>query len=213
VLILLRKKNLRERGLWVIFVYLCYSIVTEGINTYESIRYNSVLYLNFNLFSIVECILLAVYIHGVIRNKIFRVIIWVTLLLFVPYFIYNMLGPFRNNYDSPSTSIESILLLIYSIFYFFEQITNPNHIFFYSITEFWVIVAILLYFSGTFFTGLYAFGQLKSNTGFDTEYQVIVTSSDILKSLLLGVAMMVKGDTESNNIPKTGYRPRRTSKL
>ena len=198
---LLRKKSLRDTGLWVIFIYVCYSILTEGINTYYNLFYDEVPYFNFDLFSIIEYILLTIYIRRIVRNKTFRTIILVSLLLFVPYFTYNLFGPYYKQYDSVSTSLESILLLIYAIFYLFEQITKPSHIFFYSIPEFWVIVAILLYFSGTFFLGLYAAGQLETNKVFYYEYQVISATFDILKSLLLGVAMVVKGNIKDKNIP------------
>jgi hypothetical protein len=203
---LLRKKSLRDTGLWVIFIYLCYGVVTEAINTYYNLVYDDNPYFNFDLFSIVEYILLTIYIRRIVRNKTFKTIILVSLVLFVPYATYNLFGPYYKKFDSVSTSLESILLIIYAIFYLFEQITKPNHIFFYSIPEFWVIVTILLYFSGTFFLGLYASGLLDTDKDFHYGYQLIGASFDILKNLLLGVAMVVKGNIEDNNIPRNSHK-------
>lgn len=202
---LLRKKSLKGRGLWVIFIYLCYCIVTEAVNSYYNQVFSQNSYFNFNLFTIIEYILLTMYIRRIVRNKTFRTIILVTMVLFIPYATYNLVGRYSNEFDSLSSSLESILLLIYAIFYLFEQITKPSHIFFYAIPEFWVIVAILLYFSGTFFLDLYAQGQLDSNVVFKYQYQVINAAFNILKNLLLGVAMVVKDNVEDNNFPKIDY--------
>jgi hypothetical protein len=111
---------------------------------------------------------------------------------------------FHSHYDSLTNVLESILLIIYAIFYFFEQIRKPDHIFFYAIPEFWIIVAILLYFSGTFFIVLYAQSQLEK-ASFKLQYSVINNAFDILKNLLLGVAMIMQSEDKNNNISRIDF--------
>lgn len=53
--------------------------------------------------------------------------------------------------DSSSITIEYILIIIYSLFYFFEEINEPNATFIYSSYSFWLITGILIYSTGTFF--------------------------------------------------------------
>lgn len=66
-------------------------------------------------------------------------------------------------------------------------------------------MGILLYFSGTFFIVLYAQGKLESDESFKLQYSVINTAFDILKNLLFGVAMMVKGGDQSNKISRIDF--------
>ena len=58
-------------------------------------------------------------------------------IIYLAVAIYDISGPDFNSYDSVSSSIESLLLIIYSVIYLFEQISKPDHIFFYAIPEFW----------------------------------------------------------------------------
>lgn len=183
---------------------MCYGVATELVNSY----YNEVLHIipqfNFNLFDIVEYCLLTYFIYRIIRNKPFRLIILVLSFVFLAIAIFDITRPFfHSHYDSLTNVLESILLIIYAIFYFFEQIRKPDHIFFYAIPEFWIIVAILLYFSGTFFIVLYAQSQIE-NDSFKLQYSVINNAFDILKNLLLGVAMIMHGD-KNNNISRIDF--------
>lgn len=139
------------------------------------------------------------------RHKQFRIIILAFSVVFLSVSIFNITRPFfHSHYDSLTNVLESILLIIYAIFYFFEQIRKPDHIFFYAIPEFWVIVAILLYFSGTFFIDLYAQSQLE-NKAFELQYSLINTAFYILKILLLGVAMIMQSGDKNNNISRIDY--------
>jgi len=204
--LLLTWKRYRGKGIWVILLYLCYSVVTELINTYYNIVYHDTSYLNFNVFDIVEYCLLSWFAYILIRSKRLRYIILGLSSVFLVIAISRIFKPvFSTQVDSLTNVLESILLIIYSIFYLFEQIRKPDHIFFYSIPEFWFIVAILLYFSGTFFINLYAQGKLESDESFQLQYSVINTAFDILKNLLFGVAMMVKGGDQSNKISRIDF--------
>jgi hypothetical protein len=123
-------------------------------------------------------------------------VVLATIHLFEPFF--------RENYDSVANVLECILLIFYAIFYFFEQIKQPSHLFFYAIPEFWIIVAILLYFSGTFFIVLYAQSQSESKS-FQYSSLVINSVFDILKNMLLGLAMLMRNADKKNNIPRNQY--------
>ena len=206
ILLLFTRKRHRGKGLWVIYIYFFVDLITELINTYYNHRFNENFYLNWNLFNIIEYYLLALFIRNLLRTKTLKIIILVFSLLFlVVAFASVISGGYSKHYDSITNGLESILLIIYSIFYLFEQISKPDHIFFYSIPEFWIIVAILLYFSGTFFFNTYANGLIESNKSFQAQYSAINNAFEILKSLLFGVAMVVKGDAPINNASRIDY--------
>ncbi len=173
-------------------------MVTEIINSYYNQVKHQDWYFNFNLFTIVEYCLLTYFIYRLIRSKVLRTIILVMSVVYLVISIYDIIGPDFNSYDALSSSLETLFLILFSVFYLFEQISKPDHIFFYAIPEFWVIVAILIYFSGTFFLVNYAQSLLK-NESTKVQYSLINTTFDLLKSLLLSVAMVVKGGDKKNN--------------
>lgn len=187
---------------------MVYSLVTELVNFIMSYDHHYTSFFNFNLFGIVEYCLLTYYIRSRIRNKTLKSLILILSGLFLIVSIIRISGHYFNVYDSLSNGLESILLIIYSIFYFFEQISKPSHIFFYAIPEFWIIVAILLYFSGTFFIDTYAQGLIEDQS-FKVQYSVINNSFGILQNLLFGVAMIVNGGDKINDLPNLDHRARR----
>jgi hypothetical protein len=201
VLLLLNVKKLKEKGIWVIFVYLCYSVITEIINFYLQTSGRSSDF-NFNLFSIIEYCLLTYYIREELRSKILKRVVIGCSVIFLVMSTVRLFGAGHHEYDSVSGGVEAIFLIIFAIFYLFEQISKPDHIFFYAIPEFWVIVAILLYFSATFFLNIYAESLLHKSASFNIQYSLITDLSAVLQNLLFGVAMIVKGDDKSVNLSK-----------
>jgi hypothetical protein len=53
--------------------------------------------------------------------------------------------------DSIPIGIESILILIFSSYFFYEEISNPQLLFIYNDYKFWIIAGIMIYISGSFF--------------------------------------------------------------
>lgn len=61
----------------------------------------------------------------------------------------------------------------------------------YTTLNFWVIISFLIYISGTFFLNIYAESMLSDKT-FLKQYIIINSSFNILKNILLSVAMLMK---------------------
>ena len=203
VLFLFNVKRQRGKGLWVIFIYLAYCFINEAINTYFNQFRHITDYFFFNVFTIIEYTLLTYYIYRLVKNGVFRRIMITLSVSFYLISVLLFLGSKEDTIDSIMCGSEFILLIIYSIYYLFEQMRKPDHIFFYAIPEFWIIVAILLYFSGTFFLFTYAQSLIK-DTSFMLQYAVINSSFYILKNILWGVAMCVRGGDQST-LPKIDY--------
>lgn len=77
------------------------------------------------------------------------------------------------------------------IYYFFDQLKQPNTLLIYSSISFWIIIAFLIYLSGTFFLFLYA-DDTRVDKAFRMQYYLINSSFYIFKNILLGVAMLMK---------------------
>jgi hypothetical protein len=108
-------------------------------------------------------------------------------------------------FDSFAIGIESIIVLFLCVSYLFIQIRGSNSLLIYSTFNFWVVITFLIYFAGTFFLYLLT-ASLSESIAFQKEYFIINISFNILKNILLCVAMTMKlNDTVSkqkNAIPK-----------
>ncbi len=206
VFCLLFKRNSKQESLRVILFYILYCIVHEGMSFYlQSIRSENFKYL-FYAFTIVEYSFFCYFIYLVIsKNKIRKAIvfIWIGFLLFalIDLFYVNKGGGF----DSFTSGIESIIILALCAYYLFSQIRGSNSLLIYSTFEFWVVITFLIYFSGTFFLYLMT-DKMRENLNFQQLYFIINISFNILKNILLSIAMTMRLnntiDKQSKTFPK-----------
>jgi hypothetical protein len=88
-----------------------------------------------------------------------------------------------------SITVENIIIIIFCLFYFYEEISIPQSAFIYSTPAFWLIAGILIYSAGTFF--LFMFSDNLS----DDEWNKWVTINyvfTILKNGCFGLAVTIK---------------------
>jgi hypothetical protein len=84
------------------------------------------------------------------------------------------------------------------IYYFFDQLNQPNILLIHSSINFWIIITFLIYLSGTFFLNIYVESMISIN-GFEKQYVLINSSFNILKNILLSVAMLMQPDNKTSN--------------
>jgi hypothetical protein len=85
-------------------------------------------------------------------------------------------------------SIEAILIIIYCIIFFYEQINNPDISFIYSSKKFWVTTAFLVYLSGTLFLFIYTSDLSEAEQFY---YWPINYFFNILKNLVIALAFYI----------------------
>ncbi len=96
-----------------------------------------------------------------------------------------------NNFDSFTAGLESIIIILLCIYYLVVQIKGSNSLFVYSSSNFWIIITFLIYLSGTFFLYIMTENMAKSKS-FQNQYVVINSVFNILKNILLSIAMLMK---------------------
>jgi hypothetical protein len=184
-LFFLKRNN--KGGLWVIFVYCIISFITDSAYTRLTARIPY--FYIYSIFSIIEYTLYALFLFLSLKQKNFKIIVQIGSLLFYVLAISNI---FQNrktdSFDSPSASLESILLIVYSIFFLFEQIKDPSIFYVYYLKKFWIIIAFLIYFSSTLFLFLYATTFAKPE---ESTYWIINNIFDIIKNLLFLVSFTI----------------------
>ena len=194
------KRN-RQGGFWVIFFYCLISFLSDNIFHYLEHRVN-VFYL-YSGFTICEFVLLSLFIYLSLKTKTFRLFTLIGTLVFFPIAIINILhGSDGSFFDSLSASSESILLIIYSIFFLYEQLTDATVIYVYYLKKFWIVLAILLYFASTLFLFIYAATLTKAEYN---NYWPINNIFNILKNILFTVAFIMKKSNKAHHSLDTAY--------
>lgn len=166
----------------------------------QSIGSSNTIYL-FLLFTIIEYSFFCYFIYLVLpENSIKKLVpfVWIGFLLFafIDYFFFSQ----RQEFDSFAIGIESIIILLFCVNYLFSQIMKSNSLLIYSTFNFWVVISFFIYFSGTFFLYLMT-ERMMHNLSFQKQYFVINISFNILKNILLCVAMAMKlNDTANKQI-------------
>ena len=205
VFFLLFKRNGKKDSLRVILFYILYCIVNEGMSFYlQNIQSPNFRYLLY-AFTIVEYSFFCYFIYYSFSKRKMKkaiIFIWMGFLLFalIDLFYVNK----GKGFDSFTSGIESIIILLLCAYYLFSQIRGSNSLLIYSTFEFWVVITFLIYFSGTFFLYLMA-DKMRKNLNFRELYFIINISFNILKNILLSVAMTMRLnsiDKQSKTLPK-----------
>ena len=189
---LLFKRNKKERSLRVILFYITYCIINEATSLYLQTLHSPYAVLLFLLFTIIEYSFFCYFIFlvlpkGSVKKSILY--IWMCFLLFaiIDYILFSK--PLE--WDSIVSGVECIIVLCLCIYYLYSQIKTANNLLIYSTFNFWVVIAFLIYFSGTFFLYLMT-DRMMQSVSFQKMYFVINISFNILKNILLCVALTMK---------------------
>lgn len=146
-----KRKDLRIIGLYVTYSFLSTLILNHLI---QKISNNT--FLSFRIFTIVEGLLLITYLYSIIKGSFSRKLLVFATFIFVSFVVFDLFKSNSQNFDSLPTVIECIILICFSIIYFFEQLNNPENLFLYNSPHFWIVAAVLFFFSGSFFAFIYA---------------------------------------------------------
>jgi hypothetical protein len=187
--------------LWVIFLYCLISIGTDNIYHYLTSRIY--IFYTYSSFTIVEYTFFALFLYFALKEKAFKYILLGCSLLFYIIAIHNLVTIKTERFDSFSASVEDILLIIYAIFFLYEQITAPDTFYVYYTKKFWIVIGLLIYFSATLFLFIYA--ATFTDAQQRTSYWSINNFSDIIKNLLFSISFTMKADKKQPYPMETLY--------
>ena len=167
------------------------SLVTNGITYYLFATRSKQGYFIYDVFTTLELACFLLFIKQIIKNKLVKYLP----LLFILFSIFNIVDYFllRNDatFNSIASGVESILIIIFCLYYFYEQLREANTLLIYTTHHFWIIIGFLIFFSGTFFLYLYSENFLKVKV-FRDQYVIINSVFYLLKNILFSIAMLMK---------------------
>lgn len=199
VIFLVFHKRNKVGKLWVIFLYAVLSIFFDAAFSAIPEGDEDPEFYLFSLFSIVEFSLFTAFIFLQIKLKSKRRFIGASAILFYGFAIYNIINGPQKSFDTLPASIECVLVILYCILCYFEQMRTPEVSFIYSSKVFWITTAVLIYVAATLFLFIstaYFTGEERDN------YWSINFISNILKNILLSIAFILpkhKSPSPSDN--------------
>jgi hypothetical protein len=197
--ILFLKRN-RKGGFWVVFLYCILSTIADQVHLVLKGK-DSVFYL-FISFTALEYTLFTLFIYLSLKEKVLKYILIVCSLIFYFVAILTFASKKMDSFDSLSASFEGSLIIVYSIFFLYEQIRDPSIFYIYYLKKFWIIIAFLLYFSSTLFLFIYA-ATLTSQE--HRNYWSINNIFDNLKTILFAISFIIKPDKKQELSLGTSY--------
>lgn len=152
----------------------------------------------YDIFTVVEFSLFSWFFYQIIFNRKLKKVIPLSIALFIIFSVsFYILLPENTSFSSPIAGTESVLIIAMCIYYFLDQLKQPNTLMIYSSINFWIIISFLIYLAGTFFLNIYADSMINDHA-FIKQYILINSSFNILKNILLSVAMLMKPDKKIN---------------
>jgi hypothetical protein len=128
--------------------------------------------------------------HIILKNDLAKKVLHGLAVLFLAVSVFDLTQTKAESFDSLPAVLECLILIAYSILYFYEQLSDTTSLFLYTTSTFWVVVGIILFFSGSFFIFIYA--QNNSHLpGFSTTFKVIMGISGLIENILFLIAFII----------------------
>jgi hypothetical protein len=144
----------------------------------------------------VEFACFLVFIKQVVKNQ--KLVKYLP-LVFIVFALFNIFDYFflrkDESFNSIASGVEAFLSIIFCLYYFYEQLKEASTLLIYETHNFWIIIAFLIFFSGTFFLYIYVENTIKDRAFF-IQYAIINSGFYLLKSILFSVAMLMKPQSE-----------------
>jgi hypothetical protein len=183
-----KEKNIAKQALFLFYAFisihaLLYALITYYFNEYAHL-FNS-------LYIPIEFLLISHFFFKAVQNSVYQNFIKLISFLFIGIFISKTILIPSNEFDSIINGIESIIIIFFSISYFYETIKNPEKIFIDKDPFFWGVSGFFLFFSISFFVFLLRQSNWNK-TEFFFQYVYIHAISGILRNIICSIALLIK---------------------
>jgi hypothetical protein len=186
------------KELWVVFIYIIFSFSIDSLRYFLISDPPAAFIL---LFTLLDYSFVFLILYSLLNSGIIKVILILVSILFVLYIALLFLRSNPQSYAAVSP-VESILVLVFCIIFLFEQLNKPEELLVYSMPGFWIILAFLVYSSGTLF--LYIFRVIDFNAA--KKWWIINNVCNIITNCLIALSFFInyrnsKSQNPSEKIP------------
>jgi len=148
-------------------------------------------YISFNTYLLIETICLYVFYQKIVFGKLVKKILSVVIILLVLFWINGFIKAGQNEFLYYSVTFENIFILVFAIYYYYEQVIILNKSYIYTKIRFWIVTAFFVNAAGTFFLLLYI---PSLNNEDQQRYYLLNYLFVIIRTVLLSIAMFGKSE-------------------
>jgi len=147
-------------------------------------------------YTTVEYLCFSYIISETIKKKIFRFLILLCSVLFILFEAFYYKVGYFHRIDSVPIGIETILILIFTFYLFYEQFQSLETIYIYNNYWFWLIIGILFYLGSSFFFNILASRYLETAQKWWFLTWIFETIKNIL--FVIGLIFLSKEQNDHN---------------
>jgi hypothetical protein len=171
------------KELWVVFIYIFFSFSIDLLRYFFISDPPPVFIL---LFTLLDYIFVFLILYSLLNSRIIKAVLILISILFVFYIALLFLRSNPQSYPAVSP-VESIIVLVFCIIFLFEQLNKPEELLVYSTPGFWIILAFLVYSSGTLF--LYIFRVIDFEAA--KKWWIINNVCNIITNCLIALSFLI----------------------
>lgn len=196
------KRTKKEKGLWVLAAYFVADIALNyAMFNNASLKWERIF---LTIYTLVEFSLFAWFLFIQIKNDVFKKAIITSIVGFTIFsFVYFSFAKYQS-IDTVPIGIETILILIFSFYYLYEQMNEPSSLFIYNKYAFWVIAGIMIYLAGSFFIYIFAY-QVSQHLL--NQYWMLTNVVTIVRNILVIIAILIYVKQQKNPSPEKHLYP------
>jgi hypothetical protein len=140
--------------------------------------------------TIIEGVFYSLFLHSLLQSRTAKRILLICILLFFCYSLFDLFQSKGATFDSIASVLVSLIIISFCVFYLYEKMSNPDSLFLYNSPYFWIVAALLLYFSGIFFANIYAQNFSKSREVAKT-FWTITSYLAFIQNILFLIAFII----------------------
>ncbi len=193
---LLFLKKINSKEMKVFFVYTIASLLLFISSFLAAKFYSEYSYITVSISLVVQFIILSILYFNIIRNTKIKKLITLGAIAYIFFWLYNFLKSSFTDLDTTPFAVECIFFTFLIVYYFYEIMRYSLDTQLFQLPSFWISVAFLINFSGTFI--VFLLGKSLINE-FPSQYLIIVSTITIIKNILLCTAVIAN---KSLIIPK-----------
>lgn len=182
----------KEKVKWVFLFFSSFVFTHAVFSAIIAIFLGKSVSLSFNyIFIPIEFLIISYFFFKIIDYTLHKKILIICSSTFLIIYTSISISSPAIIFNSFLNGVESIIIISYSLFFFYEKLRYPKNLFIYSQPYFWGVSAFFLFFTTSFF--VFLFRQMAwDQTQFQYQYVYIHAFAGIVRNILLGIGMIVK---------------------
>ena len=181
------------------WILAAYCLINTTVNVFNH-QYIHLDILSNAIFTFFEYSLFSLLFYEQLKSPFFKKFILYAIIPFLLFQIFYFLNIKPQTLDSLPIAIETILILVYTFCYLYEQSNGLEKSFIYERWHFWIATGVLIYLAGSFF--IYVFADYVDITLIE-DYWFLTYGFYILKNILFIIAIFIYvHELKTNQTPR-----------